>query len=317
MRNRMTWEASWAASCAAVVIIAASGLTSGHAQTAAQPKAQAKADECLSRPGATAPKGSHWYYRIERPSQRRCWYLGPANQKVRAERTTPERAVTAERRAVPIPLPAPSELRTDERIRSETTASIPPSATTSARPVEAAQLSAAWPAGSSTSVVPPSERNAPAAAANNDRTEDMAPTREAQAEAMPLVWPAMTAADRAAEQAEPAPGLAQLLIFLAATLAFVAIAVRTVLKLVSPSRRRIPPLPRTVRAEPVIRRRPPERAEASIEAMSEPGIARLREVAKRWETPTRVPRQPRIPAYEVESHYEVQTTPPLRRRAVA
>src|SRR5262245_7731000 len=133
MRNRMTW----AASCAAVVIIAASGLTSGHAQTAAQPKAQAKADECLSRPGAAAPKGSHWYYRIERPSQRRCWYLGPVNQKVRAERTTPERAVTADRRAVPIPSPAPSELRADEQIRSETTAAIPPSATTSARPLDA------------------------------------------------------------------------------------------------------------------------------------------------------------------------------------
>lgn len=314
MRNRMTW----AASCIAVVIIAASGLTSGHAQTAAQPKAQAKADECLSRPGATAPKGSHWFYRIERPSQRRCWYLGPANQKVRAERTTSERAAPAERRAVPIPTPAPSELRAGEQIRSETSAAIAPQpSATSAGPVEASQYSAAWPAGSSASIGAPSDRDAPATAANNDSVEEVATTTEAQAETMPLVWPAMTAADRAATQADTAPGLGHLLIFLAATVAFVAIAVRTVLKFVSPSKRRVPARPPTVRAEPVIRRRLAERPEASIEAMSEPAIARLREVAKRWDTPTRVPRQPRIPAYEVDSDYEVQTAPPLRRRAVA
>jgi hypothetical protein len=47
-------------------------------------------------------------------------------------------------------------------------------------------------------------------------------------------------------------------------------------------------------------------------------VERLREVAKRWETPARVARQPRIPAYEVMSEYEEQTPPPpVRRRAVA
>jgi len=40
---------------------------------------------------------------------------------------------------------------------------------------------------------------------------------------------------------------------------------------------------------------------------------RLREVAKRWDTPARVPR---LPAFEVESDYEVRTEP-RRRRAVA
>ena len=118
---------------------------------------------------------------------------------------------------------------------------------------------------------------------------------EAQAQDMPLVWPAMSADDRAAAQPnESGPGLAQLLIFLAATLAFVAIAVRTVLKLTAP-RRAKPERREPVRvAEPVIRRRERGRIapEPSIEAMSEPAIARLREVAKRWDTPARVPAPP-------------------------
>ena len=143
---------------------------------------------------------------------------------------------------------------------------------------------------------------------------------EAQAQDMPSVWPVMSAEDRAAAQPnESGPGLAQLLIFLAATLAFVAIAVRTVLKLTA-SRRAKPERREPVRpAEPIIRRRasPFAPAEPSIEAMSEPAIARLREVAKRWDTPARVPRQPRLPAFEVEPDYEVKMAPPLRRQRVA
>jgi hypothetical protein len=33
------------------------------------------ADACLSAPNAPAPRGSHWYYRTERPSLRKCWRL--------------------------------------------------------------------------------------------------------------------------------------------------------------------------------------------------------------------------------------------------
>ena len=44
------------------------------------------ADECLSKPNATAPRGSHWYYRIDRPTQRRCWYLGAEGERTRTRR---------------------------------------------------------------------------------------------------------------------------------------------------------------------------------------------------------------------------------------
>jgi hypothetical protein len=32
-------------------------------------------DNCLASPQKDAPQGSHWYYRIEHPSNRHCWYL--------------------------------------------------------------------------------------------------------------------------------------------------------------------------------------------------------------------------------------------------
>jgi hypothetical protein len=339
MRNRMTSAApalsasTWVASVVVVVVAATSAaVQTGHAQISsifqakpqetAQPKAQAKADECLARPGATAPKGSHWFYRIERKSNRRCWYLGSASQKVRPASST-ERAEPAERpaarRSVPIPAPAPSELRADEETRAETPAA---SATTEARnaaptdwnPVTETNFSAAWPSGASGGPYVPVTSTATA-----NEEADVA-VAETPAQDMPLVWPVMSADDRAAAQpTESGPGLVQLVIFLAATLAFVAIAVRTVLKLTA-SRHAKPERREPVRvAEPVIRRRTPGRiptAEPSIEAMSEPAIARLREVAKRWDTPARVPRQPRLTAFELEPDYEVKSEP-RRRRAMA
>ncbi|MGY3614817.1 hypothetical protein [Bradyrhizobium sp. USDA 10063] len=39
------------------------------------------ADTCLSAPKGTAPAGSHWYYRLERSSKRKCWYVREENNK--------------------------------------------------------------------------------------------------------------------------------------------------------------------------------------------------------------------------------------------
>ena len=35
----------------------------------------ARADDCLIAPKTSAPEGGHWYYRTDRPTQRKCWYL--------------------------------------------------------------------------------------------------------------------------------------------------------------------------------------------------------------------------------------------------
>jgi hypothetical protein len=36
---------------------------------------RAYANDCLAAPNASAPQGQHWYYRIDRPNHRKCWYL--------------------------------------------------------------------------------------------------------------------------------------------------------------------------------------------------------------------------------------------------
>jgi hypothetical protein len=39
------------------------------------------ADNCLSGPKDAAPKGSHWYYRIDHATKRNCWYVRAEGEK--------------------------------------------------------------------------------------------------------------------------------------------------------------------------------------------------------------------------------------------
>jgi hypothetical protein len=57
------------------------------------------ADECLAAPKGQTPEGRHWYYRIEHPSNRHCWYLreegdahaqaAPSNSSASATQASP------------------------------------------------------------------------------------------------------------------------------------------------------------------------------------------------------------------------------------
>jgi hypothetical protein len=46
-------------------------------------QASRAADDCLTKPNATAPPGNHWYYRVDRKSHRECWYLAPEGRELR------------------------------------------------------------------------------------------------------------------------------------------------------------------------------------------------------------------------------------------
>jgi hypothetical protein len=84
--------------------------------TAQTSLAEPAADECKTKPGSSAPPGSHWYYRINRADQRRCWFLGPEGAKVRSQaretvsnvasptRTPPRENVVETARAIPVPM---------------------------------------------------------------------------------------------------------------------------------------------------------------------------------------------------------------------
>ena len=42
---------------------------------------------CRTSPGAPAPQGMHWYYRVDRTNDRHCWYLDSAGVQLRSERS--------------------------------------------------------------------------------------------------------------------------------------------------------------------------------------------------------------------------------------
>ena len=51
------------------------------APEAAAPAATAAATECLAAPKSETPPGGHWYYRTDRTTKRKCWYVGDASAK--------------------------------------------------------------------------------------------------------------------------------------------------------------------------------------------------------------------------------------------
>jgi hypothetical protein len=71
-------------------------LTSGAMTTV--PFDLARANDCLGAPNSPAPKGSHWYYRLNRETQQKCWY-------VRSSEKQPQRATV---RATSIAVAVPS-----------------------------------------------------------------------------------------------------------------------------------------------------------------------------------------------------------------
>ena len=65
----------------------------------AAPTSTARAKECLAAPSSPAPEGSWWYYRLDWPTQRKCWYLRslgkPAQQTNDEAKTGPVRSRSA------------------------------------------------------------------------------------------------------------------------------------------------------------------------------------------------------------------------------
>jgi hypothetical protein len=70
-------------------------------------RASRAADDCITKPNAAPPQGSHWYYRTDRTMQRQCWYLRAEGEKVRAGVQQPTAAVQPPSAPKPVPTPAP------------------------------------------------------------------------------------------------------------------------------------------------------------------------------------------------------------------
>ena len=90
---------------------------------------------CRTSPGAAAPPGTHWYYRVDRTNNRHCWYTQAAGLPVYSRRngmpSTPTLHIARERISAPLisaPLQTdPTELSQLETAKADSTDTLTPS----------------------------------------------------------------------------------------------------------------------------------------------------------------------------------------------
>ncbi|NVN86587.1 MAG: hypothetical protein HXX15_10920 [Rhodopseudomonas sp.] len=189
------------------------------------------AAECLAKPNAAAPQGSHWYYRVDRSSKRNCWYVRAAGQPSAANPATADRApeTPAAPKARAALRPAVANARAElapspDPARQPTTAPFPnpgsdPSATgPQAMTAPNWQLAGRW----------ADQGNTLSAADRESGAATAAPQAIASAEAPP---PATIAAPAVAPSTEPAgSSIWTLLGALVAALAVAGLTVAAVMK---------------------------------------------------------------------------------------
>jgi hypothetical protein len=72
------------------------------------PAATARAEECLAAPNSPAREGTRWYYRLDRATQHKCWYMRALDQPAQQAATSFKTTLPAPAFAIPIPRPRPS-----------------------------------------------------------------------------------------------------------------------------------------------------------------------------------------------------------------
>jgi hypothetical protein len=83
------------------------------------------AEECKSKPGLSTPRGSHWYYRINRANKQHCWYLGGADARVAAHVATPLASTRAPAKTSATKTAGATPRQTPEETASSATAAVP------------------------------------------------------------------------------------------------------------------------------------------------------------------------------------------------
>jgi hypothetical protein len=59
------------------------------------PAGNARAAACVTAPDSAAPPNSHWYYRTDRTTQHKCWYLRSANPAPEQDAVKPAQSTLA------------------------------------------------------------------------------------------------------------------------------------------------------------------------------------------------------------------------------
>jgi len=175
--------------------------------TAQTSLAEPAADECKTKPGSSAPPGSHWYYRINRTDQRRCWFLGPEGAKVSSQARETASNVSSPKRTPP----RENAVETARAIPASMELTPPEGVSTESRRVAAADFVAP---SSDPPKIPDLDAREPMIIGNNS-TEAREPT-DAQEE-MPLTGPVVTEAEHA-ELQDPVRETAPMPVFLVGAL---------------------------------------------------------------------------------------------------
>jgi hypothetical protein len=226
-----------------VIVVSAVSLT---ARTSIAQRAD---DECITKPNATPPQGSHWYYRLDRATRKQCWYLGPVGEKVRTRQIASRTKSSA-----PKQTPQPTAKTIDETTAAEAApAKTAPAKTASAETASAPTIpdeapasvddpavafAMRWPAGSKSDRL--SERGRASASASHSYADEHSTTDPL--DGAPLAWPIATPADPATGRTpESAIRPERMLALLAGALGLAAILLGAVF---NPPRGRSVPQPR-------------------------------------------------------------------------
>jgi hypothetical protein len=219
-----------------VIVVAAVSLT---ARTSIAQRAD---DECITKPNATPPQGSHWYYRIDRATRKQCWYLGPEGEKVRTRQI-----VSRTKSSAPKQTPQPTAKTTDETTAAEAAPAKTASAETASAPTipdeapagvddPAVAFAMRWPA------VPKSDRSSERGPASVSHSYADEHSTTDPLDGAPLAWPIATPADPATGRTpESAIRPERMLALLAGALGLAAILLGAVF---NPPRGRSLPQPR-------------------------------------------------------------------------
>lgn len=199
------------------------------------------AETCIAAPKAPAPQGSHWYYRLDRATQRKCWHLVKVDQQ-------PQRRAT--------PQPEPAEKPGAAPV-TETSAEQLPESGTQPAPAWMTSSASATPAETAVPIQGPnpfervSERAddvsaPPAASVAQEQASDTAAEPAAASPAVQAVQQTNVVAQNAAVAPAAGTGLIQ---FVFAAVAGIGLLAAAIFALVDARRRRTDVLTRVAREE--------------------------------------------------------------------
>ena len=207
--------------------------------TAQASKSAPAVEQCKTKPGLSAARGTHWYYRFDHVAKRRCWYLGSASagQHAGANTNTSDTSETPAVASAPaVPPQKPVALQTLQALPGQVANVQPPQlASTAAVPhVElsvrddqnAADFAARWSdlprlQDVSSGVAPSADLSGPEPSGLRSSYADNSADEEASPQ-IPVTWPVVEAVSAPPDSSVFAPpsaflvgGAAMALVFMA------------------------------------------------------------------------------------------------------